>query len=167
LKQYGVASGTTPQQAFANAPKLPAIDVIVMLEALGDQQIDRVYQLTAENPRLERAAKVIVTASKVTPWAQRAIGDPLTVVTQATDAAGLSAAIEEARKHAGGVPLDEKVATAYAVRAAQTLQRLAEGRVQAFDLSVTQPTLLSSLNDKRPEVVKAVAEALAYMNGEQ
>ena len=39
--------------------------------------------------------------------------------------------------------------------------------MSAFDLSVTQPTLLASLNDKRPEVVKAVGEALAYMNGEQ
>ncbi len=51
--------------------------------------------------------------------------------------------------------------------AAQTLQRLAEGRVTAFDLSVTQPTLLAALNDKRPEVLKAVGEALAYMNGDQ
>ena len=53
----------------------------------------------------------------------------------------------------------------HAVRGAQTLQRLAEGRVTAFDLTVTQPTLLASLNDKRPEVVKAVGEALAYMKG--
>src|SRR5207245_1263068 len=31
----------------------------------------------------------------------------------------------------------------------------------------TQTQLLSSLNDKRPEIVRAVAEVLSYMNGEQ
>ena len=167
LKQYGVASGTNANEAINNALKLPAVDVIVFPEELGTEQIDRVYQLAASNPRLERAAKVIITPTKLSPWAERSLNDPLTVVTQSTDAAGVVAAVEDARKRAGGLPLDEKVATAYAIRAAQTLQRLAEGRVAAFDLTVTQPTLLASLNDARPDVVKAVGNALAYMDGQQ
>ncbi|HZK79748.1 MAG TPA: hypothetical protein VFC46_01745, partial [Humisphaera sp.] len=167
LKNYGLATGTTANEALSNSIKLPSIDVIVFPETLGNNQIDRILQLAADNPRLERAAKVIITTTNLSPWAQRSLADPLTVITQATDAAGLTAAIEDARKRAGGLPLDEKVATAYAVRAAQMLQRLAQGRVLAFDLTVTQPTLLASLNDKRPEVVKAVGEALAFMNGDQ
>ena len=96
LKQYGSASGTTAQEAVSNSVRLPAIDVIVFPETLGNEQIDRIYQLASENPRLERAAKVIVTTSRLSPWAQRALSDRLTVVTQATDAASLGAAIEEA-----------------------------------------------------------------------
>ena len=33
-------------------------------------------------------------------------------------------------------------------------------------MSVAEPTLLASLGDKRPDVVKAVGEALAYLNAE-
>lgn len=165
LKQYGVAGGTTANEAFSNAIKLPAIDVIVFPETLGNDQIDRIYSIAAADPRLERAAKVIITTSKLSPWAERSLSDPLTVVTQASEGAELVAAVEDARKRSGGVALDEKAATAYAIRAAQTLQRLAEGRVSAFDLTIVQPTLLASLNDARPEVVKAVADALSYMNG--
>jgi hypothetical protein len=166
LKQYGLASGTNAAMGFANALKLPSVDVIVFPETLGNAEIDRIYQLANTTARLERAAKVIITLSKMSPWAQRVMSDPLTVVTQASDAAGLAAAIEEARKRAGGT-MDEKAATEYAVKAAQTLQRLAAGRVTAFDLRITEQTLLASLNDKRPEVLKAVGEVLAYMNADQ
>jgi hypothetical protein len=163
LKQYGTAGGTSPQLAFNAAMELPAVDVIVMPESLGDQTIDQVYQLAAQSARMERVAKIIITKTKASPWMQRGISDPLTVVTQAGDAAGLTAAVEEARKRAGGLPLDEKVATAYALKGAETLHRLAEGNVKAFDLSGTVPSLLAALNDKRPEVVKAVGETLAYL----
>ena len=165
LKQYGIASGTTANLAFTNAIKLPSVDVIVFPETIGNEQIDQILSLAANNPRVERAGRVLITTSKLSPWSQRLLSDPLAVVTQASDPAGIAAAIEEARKRSGGAPMDDKLATTYAVRGAQTLQRLAEGRVTAFDLTVTQPTLLASLNDKRPEVVKAVGEALAYMKG--
>jgi HEAT repeat protein len=167
LKQYGIAMGINAGEAVTNSLKLPSVDVIVFPETLGNAQIDRIYELCNQTPRLERAAKVIITTSKLSPWAERTLSDPLTVVTQATDDKSLTAAVEEARKHAGGLPLDEKVATTYAIRGAQTLQRLAEGRVTSFDLTVVQPTLLASLNDKRPEVVKAVGDALAYMNSDE
>ncbi|MDB5289568.1 MAG: hypothetical protein JWL69_809, partial [Phycisphaerales bacterium] len=163
LKQYGVAGGASPQQAFNAALELPAIDVIVMPESLGTETIDRVYKLAAQSARMERVAKIIITKTKASPWMERGISDPLTVVTQAFDAAGLTAAVEEARKRAGGLPLDEKVATAYALKGAETLHRLAEGNVKAFDLSGTIPSLLAALNDKRPEVIKAVGETLAYL----
>ncbi len=118
LKQYSLASGLNAQQAVTESAKLPAVDVIVFPETLGNDQIDRLYQLAANDSHLERAAKVIITTSKLSPWSQRSLSDPLTVVTQAQDAPSLIAAIEDARKRSGGAAVDEKVATAYAVRGA-------------------------------------------------
>ena len=106
----------------------------------------------------------MITRTLASPWAGRAISDPLLFTTQATDPAGLIKAIEDARKKIGGLPLDEKVATAYALRATDLLQKLAINRGQVFDLSAAEPPLLASLNDKRPEVVKAVADVLALMD---
>jgi len=44
---------------------------------------------------------------------------------------------------------------------------LARGVHRFTTLTPTRTQLLASLNDNAPEIVKAVAEALAYMNGEQ
>jgi len=167
LKQFGTAGGENAQQAVANAAMLPWVDVVVMTESLGNDQLERVYQLSSQTPRLQRSGKVIVANTGASPWFQRAVNDPYTVVTSATDASGVQKAIDEARQKAGGLALDEKTATAYALRAAALIQRLAEGRSQVYDLTPTRTQLLASLNDKRPEIIKAVAEALAYINGEQ
>jgi hypothetical protein len=164
LKQYGTAGGTTAQQALSEATTLPWVDVIVMAEDLGNQQIDQVYKIASQNARLERATKVILAHTKASPWYQRAVGDPLTIVTTATDAAGIQQAINEARQKGGDLALDEKVASTYATRAADLLQRIAESRSTVFDLAVVQPQLLAALNDKRPEIVKQIADTVAYLN---
>lgn len=167
LKGYGVAGGENAQAAIANASSLPWIDVIVISENLGDAQVSQAYQLAGQSPRLERVGKVILAKTQASPWFQRTINDPLTVVTASTDTAGIQKAIEDARQKAGGNGLDEKTATSYAMRAATLLQRLAEARTQVYELSTTRTQLLASLNDKRPEIVKAVADALAYMDSDQ
>lgn len=164
LKQFGTAGGTSAQQAMSEAATLPWVDVILIAEDLGNEQIDQIYKITAENTRLERAAKVILTHTQASPWYTRMANDPLTIVTNASDAAGVQQAIVAARQKAGGLALDEKVATGYATRAADLLQRIAEGRVEIFDLAPVQPQLLAALNDKRPEIVRQIADTVAYLN---
>jgi hypothetical protein len=76
----------------------------------------------------------------------------------------LTAAVEAARARVGGLPLDQKVATDYALRAAHLLEQLAISRSPAYDLSAAEPTLLNSLADKRPEVAEAAASVLGVVD---
>ena len=167
LKGYQVAGGASPTAALAEAASIPAVDVILMSEDLGNVEIDRVIDMASQNPRLERAAKLIIVHSLASPWARMAITDPTINYTQATGGPPLAAAIEAARKRAGGLPMDEKVATDFALRAANLLSKLAISRGQVLNLSVAEPTLLAALGDKRPQVATAVGEAVALLNTRQ
>ena len=167
MKGYAVAGGTDPAAAIADSPSLPAVDVILMSEDLGNADIDRILDLAAQNPRLEKAAKVIIVHSLASPWARLAITDPTVTATQAVSGQPLLNAIEQARKKAGGLPMDEKVATDFALRAANLLARLAISRGQVLDLTGAQPQLLAALGDKRPQIATAVGEAVALLNSPQ
>lgn len=164
LKAYGTAAGTDAQSAFAQGLTLPAIDVLLIPEDLGDAEIQRAFDLANRSPRLARAARVIITASKASHWTEQALSDPLLTTTQAADADGISKAVESARQHVGGLPLDEKVATDYALRAAHLLEKVAISHTPAYDLAAAEPTLLNSLADKRPEVAEAAASVLSLMD---
>lgn len=167
---YVAKGGSNPEAALAAVAALPGVDVIIL--KAGDSNIDQMIQGINENPRLERAARLILIGQGSTvasPWASIAATNPLFTVSGAKqdDQAALSAAIEEARKRAGNVPLDEKTATAYSLTAANLLGQLAENRQQVLDLSVAQPALLGALEDARPEIVKASGNALAYLNSRE
>jgi hypothetical protein len=164
LTGYGTAAGTDTQTAFAQALSLPAIDVILIPEALGDAEIQRAFDLANRSPRLARAARVIITASKASHWTEAALSDPLLTTTQFTDGPDLVKAVEAARQRVGGLPLDEKIATDYALRAAHLLEKIAISHTPAYDLSAAEPTLLNSLADKRPEVAEAAASVLSLMD---
>jgi hypothetical protein len=167
LKNYAVAGGSTPEAAAAAGASLSAVDVVLMYE--GVSNIDEMLTIMRQTLRLERAAKLIVAkASKVaTPYAQIALNDPSITITDAADEAGINAAIEEARKRAGGLPMDEKMATAYALRAAEMLQRLAISKGQIFDLLVAQPAVMMALDDQRPEIAHAAANSLGLLNSRE
>jgi hypothetical protein len=168
LKNYAIAGGQTPEAAISASGSLSAVDVIVMFEGVSNN-IDHMLTISRQNLRLERAAKLIVAkASKVaTPYAQSALNDPSITVTDATDEAGLNAAIEDARKRAGGLPMDEKMATSYALRSAELLQRLAISKGQVFDLLVAQSAVMMALDDPRPEIAHAGANALGLLNSRE
>jgi hypothetical protein len=123
--------------------------------------------MAGDNPRLERAAKLIIVHSLASPWARMAITDPTISYTESTSGPGLAKAIEDARKKAGGLPMDEKVASDFALRAASLLSKLAISRGQVLDLSVAEQTLIASLGDKRPQVAEAVGQAVALLNSPQ
>jgi hypothetical protein len=161
LKGYGSAGGVGATGAMAAATDLPSIDVILIARDVNDDEVRDVLRAAAQDPRTERSAKVILRARNAGPWVRAAINDKTLTVTPANDAATLGPAIEEARGKVGGVPMDEKIATDYALRAAQLLAKLATSRGQVLDLAPAQQTLLAALSDKRPEIAKAVGDAVA------
>ncbi|HEY8665025.1 MAG TPA: hypothetical protein VIL86_00085, partial [Tepidisphaeraceae bacterium] len=71
----------------------------------------------------------------------------------------------------GALPLDEKLATSYALRAAEMMGKVVVSQAnvsdKVFDLSGAEPTLLSALADARPELVKAVANVLGLLQSKQ
>ena len=164
LKGYSTAGGQDPSSAIADSATVPAVDVILMSEDLGNPQIDRVMELASQNPRLERAAKLIMVHSLASPWVRMSLTDPTLSYTEATSGQPLIDAVEQARKKAGGIPMDAQSATDTALRAANLLAKLAISRGQVLDLSVAESQLLAALGDKRPELVKAVGEAVALLN---
>jgi hypothetical protein len=167
LKGYSVAGGDDAATAIADAMTVPAIDVILMSEDLGGPTIDRVIELASQSPRLERAAKLIIVHSLASPWARMSLTDPTISYTESTAGPSIAAAVDAARKKAGGLPMDEKIATDFALRAAGLLSKLATTRGQVLDLSVAEQTLIASLGDKRPQIASAVGEAVAMLNTRQ
>jgi len=165
---YIVKGGISPQTVLAASAALPGVDVIVAHENAAEQ-IDRLMTAARGNVRLERAALlVIVTSKAASRYAAMAAGDPLITVTEATDEAGLTAAIEEARKRAGGLPLDEKLASECVLRSAALLGKLAISRGQVLDLTVAQPALLAVLlDDAHIENARAAGNVLALLGGRE
>jgi hypothetical protein len=167
LKGYLTAGGADPATALADSMTIPAVDVILMSEDLGNAQIDRVIDLASQSPRFERAAKLIIVHSLASPWARMSITDPTISYTQATAGPSLAAAVEAARKKAGGLPMDEKLAADFSLRAANLMAKLAISRGQVLDLLAAETTLIAGLGDKRPAVAQAVAEAVGLLNSQQ
>jgi hypothetical protein len=164
LKGYQLAGGDDPATAVADSMTIPAVDVIVLNEDSGNAAIDRVIDLASQSPRLERAAKLVIVHSLASPWARMSITDPTISYTRSANGPSLVAAIEAARKKAGGLAMDEKLASDFALRSASLMAKLAISRGQILDLSVAEQTLIATLGDKRPPVAKAVGDAVALLN---
>jgi hypothetical protein len=165
LKSYNTAGGIGATGAIAEARSLPSVDAILVAPDVKDEEIEQLMRLARENSRLDRTAKIIARNNLGGMWARE--NDPTLLITQATDAEGLSKAIEAGRAKTGGLPLDEKVANDFAMRAANLLAKLAISRGQVLDLSPALSSLLGSLGDPRPEIVRAVGEAVALVPSPQ
>ena len=163
---YNVQGGTSVDAAVGSANTLPSVDVIVINE--DHQQIDRLLQLSRESARLEGSAVLIrATASEVaSPFAAVAQQNRRLNITAAPDDA-IPDAIAAARSRAGGLAVDDKLATDYALRAADVLEKLSISRGHPLDLSVAQNALLGALSDPRAELVLAVGQVLAMYNSPQ
>ena len=162
---YNTAGAPNADAAVAAAATLSGVDIVIIDE--DNPGIDRLFTAVRENVRLAGAGILIrVTSEVASPYATIAQTNPLVSVTAANDD-GLPAAVEAARKRAGGLPIDEKLATAYALRSAELLAKLAVSRGQVLDLSAAQSTLLSALDDARPDVIKASGNILALLNSNQ
>ena len=164
LKNYATAGGADPASAIADAASLPAVDVILMPEDIGNPQIDTAIDLASQNPRMARAAKLIIVHSLASPWAKLAITDPTISYTEATGGEPLVNAIEQARKKAGGLAMDQAVATNFALRAANLLAKLATTRGHVLNVAPAEQTLITALGDKRAPIAIAVGQAVAMLN---
>jgi len=162
---YVAGGGVTADAAVSAAVALSAVDIVVVDE--DHPQIDRLFTAVRDNVRLAGAGVLVRVASETaSPYAALAANNPLVSVTVAKDEA-LAAAIEVARTRAGGLPINEKLASAYALRSAELLARLAISRGQVLDLSVVQSTVLAALDDARPEVIKAAGNVLALFGSRE
>ena len=167
LKNYGSAGGVGATGALAEERSLPSVDAILVAADVPDEEIDILVAESRRNPRLERTPKVIMRNHGGGKWPNEALRDATISVVRAAQAEQLAAAIEQARGKAGGLPMDEAVASDFALRAATLLSRLAISRGQVLDLSPALTTLLGSLSDPRPEVAKAVGETVALIESPQ
>lgn len=165
-EQYITAGSTTASGALAAAAAVPAIDVVVISDEFAPAEIENLLGLMSQNPKMRGAAKLFVVKSTASQWESRKVADKSISTTTATDAAGMKPAIVAARESGGALPLDTKLATEYATRAGELLKRLAISRGQVLDLSPARSTLLGSLEDARPEIVKLAGEALALLNND-
>jgi hypothetical protein len=164
---YAAAGATSADSAAVIANTLPAVDVIIEFEDLGAGQIDQLQALSSGSPRLERSSKLIVTHTAGSPYAEKAASDPLLSTTQSADPAELKKSVEAARKKGSSIPLDEKVATEYALRASNLLLLLGESHNPILDTTPAMNTLLTSLDDPRAELVKSAGNAVALINSSQ
>jgi hypothetical protein len=161
---YAAVGAVNPDSAIAASNQLPAVDVVVIAEEMGPAQVDHLLALAAQNAKLAGAAKVVLVRSNASPYAARAVNEPLLSIAQAPDAASIKAAVDSARAKATALPIDQSAASTYALRAAEQLLRLAVTNNPVFNLAVAEQTVLSALNDARPDVVKAAGNVLAYLD---
>jgi hypothetical protein len=166
LKQAGFAAAgaINAEGAAAVANTLPAVDVIVVSEDIGAGRVDQLFLMAGENAKLAGAARLVMTKTNASIYEPRKVNEPLLSTTTATDAATLKAAIEDAQKHAGSLPMDAAQANEYATRAAQLLLKIGISRSQVYDLMPAKASILSSLADARPDIIKLGGGCAAFLN---
>lgn len=156
--------GASAEAAIAAGQSMNAVDVIVVSEDVGAGEIEKLFALAAQNPKLAGSARLVLTKTTASPYEVQKATDALLSTAQVTDAAGLKESLASAREKAGALPMDPEIATNYATRAAELLQRLAISRGQVMDVAVARASLLRSLGDERPEIVKLVGQTLALVD---
>ncbi|MGB7157331.1 MAG: hypothetical protein WBD40_04645, partial [Tepidisphaeraceae bacterium] len=160
---YAAAGATSADAAVSASAQLPAVDVIIVSEDLG-QDVDRLFSVASQNSRLSGASRIVVTKTAGSPYVARAVNDRMLSVTQAADAAAMKPVIDAARAKGASLPLDAELANTYATRSGQLLSNLAMTNGQVLDLSAAEQTLLAALNDPRPEIVKLAGTVLGHVN---
>ena len=162
---YNAIGVASPQAAASAADQLPAIDVIITSEDMGAGNVDQLLAIAAQTAKLQGAAKVVVVRSGASPYARRAVHEPLLSVTTAAEPDGIKSAADTARARAASTPIDQASASQYAVRAGVLMQLLAINN-SPLNLSPAEQTVLAALRDPRPDVVKAAGNTLGVMNSQ-
>lgn len=165
-EKFRTAGGTNAMQVIAESATLPSIDAILVTEDVNPDELRKLFATASGSARLDHSAKVVLVSSKGSPWFRAALGDQrLSATTATADAPDLLAeAINEGKKRAGGVPVDEATAMDYAIRSAAVMNNLAISRGQILDILAIEPTLLASLGDTRVELAKASAEVVGLLD---
>lgn len=161
---YQATGSTSGEAILATANSMPAVDVILISEDLGAGPIDQLFAMAAQNPKLEGAARLVMTKTAASPYETRKASDLMLSTTQVQDPAAMKPPIEQALKKAGSLSMDPALATQFATRSAELLQKLAIAHGQVLDLTSARTALLGALNDARPEIVKLSGEVLGYLD---
>lgn len=167
LNGAGYAVGaTTAAGALERAQTLPSVDYIIVSEDLPEVEINRIFDAANSSPRLDGAARIILTHTPASRYAGLSINNPMVSISQAQpgDAAGIKNAIAASQQKSGVLPIDEATASADALRSAQLLGKLAMSKGQVMDLSIAQPALLRSLDATSADQVRASGNVLAFLN---
>lgn len=165
LKAAGfvVSGATSAATALSAASSLPAVDVIVVSDDVAGAEVEQLFSLAAGTPKLAGSSRLVMTRTAASPWEQRKLSDPLLSTAVVADGSALVDPIKQAREQGGALPLDADLATEYATRAGELLQKVAISRGQVYDLSVARNPLLASLDDERPEIVKLAGGVLGLI----
>jgi hypothetical protein len=161
---YTVGGGTSADAVATAATEMNSVDVVIISDELAAPEVERLLNSRNQPVKLAGASKLVMVKSDASPYAARAQSDPMISTTQARAADALKPAIDQARSKAGGLPVDPAIATKYATRAGELLARLAISNTTVFDLATAEPSLLASLTDQRPEIVKLSGNVLAFVN---
>jgi hypothetical protein len=167
LKQNNAANAvaaTSAETAAGAANSLAAVDLIVISEDLGPEQVNRLLQLANTNPKLQGATKLVITKTGASPYFERAAAEKSFIAAQAPDLATLRAAIDQTRAKGATLAMTPDLATKYALRAGELLKKLAISRGQVMDVSAARPALLTALDDPRPDVIRIAGEVLGLIN---
>lgn len=164
--QVNVVGATTATAGIEQSQKLASVDYIIVSEDLPEAEINRVFDAANTSPRLDGAARIILTHTPASRYAGLAVNNPTVSLSQAQpgDAAGVKNALAASQQKSGALAVDEATASANALRAARLLGKLAMSKGQVMDLSVAQPALLGALNSPSADLTRASGNVLAYLN---
>lgn len=163
-KKYTIRAAATPEAVMTLANTMPGIDVVIIPES--DPGAEKLLSLIGSSLQTQRASRLMLVASKTaSKYATIAASNGLFTVTTSTTETPeeLIKSIDDARNRSGGLPLEEKSAGEYTLRAINMVSKLAISRGQVFDLTIAQSPLIQCLNDERAEVAKAAGEALGRL----
>ncbi|HWB53355.1 MAG TPA: HEAT repeat domain-containing protein, partial [Tepidisphaeraceae bacterium] len=84
-KEYSVDGATSVASALNDAAAMNNVDVVVISEDLPSADIDKLLTMSRKMPQLASAAKLIVTHSPASPYAELTLSDPMISITQASE----------------------------------------------------------------------------------
>ncbi|MEM6315398.1 MAG: hypothetical protein AAF743_15005, partial [Planctomycetota bacterium] len=162
---YQVAGATSAAEAIQTSNALSAVDAVIALDQFeGVGEIDRLITFLNASNKTAGSARIVVTQSTMGTYADDAKDNALLSVTTSTEPADLAEAIEAGRTAAGSLPLDEQLATDYALRAGELLKDVSESQSAVFDLAGAKGALLDALDDDREAVVLLAADVLGGLD---
>jgi hypothetical protein len=167
--EMSVAGAPTAAAAVEQAQKLASVDYIIVSEDLPEAEVTRVFDAANTSPRLDGAARIILTKTPASRYAAQSINNPMVSISQASasDANSIKAALAASQKKSGGLTTDAETAAANALRSAQLLATLAASRSQVLDLSIAQPALLNALNTPSADLTRSAGHVLAQLNSKE
>jgi len=133
----------------------------------GVEGIDRLYNQTIEDVKLAAVPIVAIVDAGTQVRLNRKYGEGGRVFTAlVTDADGLKAAVDRARKAYAGAEISEEEAGKYAATALILLREIALGSDKVYNVMDAQPALVQALSDDRQNIVQQAGGVLALLNSE-